>query len=317
MLKHWLLLLVLCASNAVAGEPTAMLAAVGDVMLARTVPGQVAAHGAAWLWEPLAPWLEGADIRFCNLECTAAAGGQPFPKPYSFRADPGLATDVLAAGGITAAALANNHTYDYGRPGLAETMKTLNTLHIAAPGAGIGRAGAIAPGMLECNGLRIAFVAYTCLTPEYYLPSDDKAALATFDEDTFAAELRMAKAQADVLVVSLHWGQEYADTVSPRQRKIAHAAIDASADLILGHHPHVMQPLEIYRDRPIFYSLGNCIFDRSGDHVAGGILARVRLAKNSATVERLLSFNLEDSRPVRARDLPIVIPPRPPLNTNK
>ncbi|MHB0936116.1 MAG: CapA family protein [Armatimonadota bacterium] len=302
MLTRWLLLLLLmCGSAVMAAEPSVVLAAMGDVMLARTVPGQVAAHGAAWLWEPLAAWLDGADIRFCNLECTVAEGGQPFPKPYSFRADPKLAADVLAAGGITVAALANNHTYDYGRPGLAKTLATLNALQIAAPGAGIGRAGAVAPRVLACNGLRVAFVAYTCLTPEYYLPSDDGAALATFDEDTFAEELRAAKAQADVLVVSLHWGQEYANDVSPRQREIARAAVDAGADLILGHHPHVAQPAETYKDRPILYSLGNCIFDRSGNHTPGGALARVRLTKGAITLERLVTFTLEDARPLLPR----------------
>ena len=300
MLKLWFTLLMLCGLAAFAGEPSVVLAAVGDVMLARTVPAQVAAHNAAWLWEPLAPYLEGTDIRFCNLECTVAAGGQPFPKPYSFRADPKLAADVLSAGGITVAALANNHTYDYGRPGLAATMKSLDTLRIAAPGAGIGRAGAVAPRVLESNGLRVAFIAYTCWTPEYYLPSDDKAALATFDKDTFSEELKTAKAEADVLVVSLHWGLEYSEAVSPRQREIARAAIDAGADLILGHHPHVRQPVEIYHDRPILYSLGNCIFDRgagSGAHTPSGSLARVRLAKGAATLERLVIFDIENARP--------------------
>jgi len=306
MLTRLLILLLACGSAAsVAGEPAVVLTAVGDVMLARTVPTLIAAHDPAWVWEPLAPYLDGADIRFCNLECAVAGDGQPYPKPYSFRADPQLAAEVLAAGGITIASLANNHSYDLGRPGLAKTIAALDALHIAAPGAGTGRAGAIAPRVLTCNGLRIAFVAYTCWTPEFYLPSADGAALATFDAATFTEELRQAKRGADLLVVSLHWGEEYSTTVSDRQRAIAHAAIDAGAELILGHHPHVLGPLEIYKERPILYSLGNCLFDQSGNHTAGGGLVRVRLTKTSVAVERLLVFDSDGVRPARVRDVPV------------
>lgn len=279
-------------------QPSVLLAAVGDVMLARTVPQRLVAHGVAWPWEKIAATLRSADLRFCNLECTVSKNGLAIPKRYSFRADPTQAMAVLAAGAISVVSLANNHSYDYGRSALADTMAALAEQHIAAPGAGIGRAGAIAPRLLTCHGLKIAFIAYTCWTPEGYLPADDAPALATLDESTLAAEIKAAKKGADLLVLSVHWGKEYSQAPGEDQQRIAHLAIDAGADVLLGHHPHVTQPVEIYHGHPICYSLGNCLFDRSGSRWSNGLLVRIRLSKEHATVEKQIPLHIEDARPV-------------------
>jgi poly-gamma-glutamate synthesis protein (capsule biosynthesis protein) len=281
-----------------ADDPSVLLAALGDVMCARTVPARVTAHGPAWVWEPLAPYLARADLRFCNLECPATDGGRAIPKRYSFRADPAQMHAVLAAGKIDVVALANNHTFDYGRSGLAQTMATMRAAGILAPGAGLGRAAAVAPRLLTVHGLTLAFLAYTSWTPEGYTPSEDGACLATLDETTLAQEIRSAKAHADLVILSVHWGKEYAPVPTPYQRDVAHLAIESGADLILGHHPHVTQPLEIYHDRPIFYSLGNALFDRSDARYSNGLLALVRLTRGTVTVERQVPFRLEDARAV-------------------
>ena len=299
-MKLLCLYILLCVFRlpAVADAPSVLLAAVGDVMLGRTVAPRITAHGPAWAWEQIDPFLLQADLRFCNLECPLTEGGQPVPKRYSFRADPEQAGKVLQAGGFHVAALANNHTYDYGRPGLSATLAHVEALGIAAPGAGKGRAGAIAPRLLTVNGLRIAFVAYSWWWPEGYLPQDDGASLATLDEATLADELRAAKVGADLLVVSIHWGKEYSRVPTDGQRRVARLAIDAGADLILGHHPHVAQPVEIYQQRPIAYSLGNCLFDRSDARMSNGLLLLVRLAPGKVTVEQQVTLKIEDARPV-------------------
>jgi len=296
VLKYLPFLLV-CALLGHAEEGVVTLAAVGDVMLGRGVPARIAAHGPAWPWAALAPELARADLRFCNLECAVTAGGLRIPKPYSFRADPAMAAEVLRAGGFDVAALANNHTYDYGRPGLADTITAMAQLGIAAPGAGRGRAGAVAPQRVTRNGLTLAFVAYTVWPPEGYLPSEEGASVAMYDEATFAEELRAAHREADLLIVSLHWGKEYSPGFTPAQQRLAHRAIDAGADLILGHHPHVTQPVEVYQGRPILYSLGNCLFDRTDARYSTGALALVRLTRDAVAVERLIPFVLDDARP--------------------
>jgi len=303
MLLSWCCLLAM--SFALADEPAVLLAAVGDVMLARTVPTRLAAHEPAWPWENLAPYLRPADLRFCNLECAVATGGVQIIKKYSFRADPAQTAGVLAAAGITVASVANNHSYDYARGGLTETLAHLRACRIEAPGAGEGRAAAIAPKRVECHGLKLAFVAYTQWTPTEYLPAEQGTALAILNEATLAEELRAAKKGADFLIVSLHWGQEYAPEASKEQVRLAHLAIDAGVDLILGSHPHVAQQIEIYRHRPILYSLGNCIFDRSGTHNSNGLLALVRFTPTTVQLEHLYAFDLLDARPVGVKSIPI------------
>ena len=296
LLLSWCWLLAM--GGALAAERSALLAAVGDVMLARTVPARIAMHDAAWPWEQLAPQLRRADVRFCNLECAVATGGMRIIKKYSFRAEPQLAAKVLAAGGISVASLANNHSYDYARSGLAETLAHLRECHIAAPGAGDKRAEAIAPRYVTCGGLTLAFVAYTQWTPTDYLPAEDGAALAILDESTLAAELRAARRGADFLIVSLHWGQEYAPRATAEQQRLAHLAIDAGADVILGSHPHVAQQIEIYHHRPILYSLGNCIFDRSGPRNSNGLLALIRFTPGAVRLEEVYAFDLSEARAV-------------------
>jgi poly-gamma-glutamate synthesis protein (capsule biosynthesis protein) len=246
----------------------------------------------------VADLLRQADLRFCNLECAVTAGGLAIPKRYSFRADPAMAAEVLRAGGFHIAALANNHTYDYGRDGLAATVEAMRALGIAAPGAGTGRAQAIAPHIVVCNGLRIAVAAYTWWAPEGYLPADDQPSLAILNEETLGDELRRAHADADLLIVSFHWGKEYLPVPTAGQQRVARLAIDAGADLVIGHHPHVAQPIETYRDRPILYSLGNCLFDRSGQWWSNGLLALIRLQRDRVTVERAIPLEIVDARPV-------------------
>jgi poly-gamma-glutamate synthesis protein (capsule biosynthesis protein) len=245
--------------------------------------------------------LQSADLRFCNLECPVARGGTAITKRYSFRADPALAAQALRAGKIDIVSLANNHTYDYGRDGLRETIDNMSALHIAAPGAGRGRAGAIAPRLITCHGLKIAIVAYTWWVPEGYLPADNTVCPAIGDEETLAKELKAAKVGADLLIVSMHWGRKYSPTATNAQRRLAHLVIKAGADLILGSHPHVAEPIEIYHGRPIIYSLGNCLFDRSGRHTANGLLVLVRLAKDKVSVEKKVPLLIGDGRPTPAK----------------
>jgi poly-gamma-glutamate capsule biosynthesis protein CapA/YwtB (metallophosphatase superfamily) len=302
VLRSVLFLLLLIPLLGYAEEGVVRLAAVGDVMLGRTVEARLAAHGGSWAWEALQPELRQAELRFCNLECAITQTGTPIPKRYSFRASPTIATDVLQSGGFNLVALANNHTYDYGRLGLTNTIAALDAMHVAYAGVGKGRAGAIAPRVITCNGLKIAMVAYTWWPPEGYVPSENGAAVAMLDEATFATELKTAQQGADLLIVSLHWGKEYSAGYASTQQRTAHLAIDAGADLILGHHPHIVQPVEVYKERPILYSLGNCLFDRTNTRYSNGALALIRLTRTQVTVEQFVRFELEDARPVRLRE---------------
>lgn len=293
-----IVLFMLCALGA--GAESVLIAAVGDVMLDYRAPEMAHRRGAGWMWAEIAPALRSADLRFCNLETTLTTGRTAVVKPFVFRADPHVGQRILRAGGFDVVSLANNHTYDYGQGGLLDTLRAVEGAGMAAVGAGRTRAQAIAPRVLTVNGVRVGFVAYSWWEPEEY--RHDGPALAILDIDTFPEEIRAAKAACDVLVVSMHWGNEYTQAIPQIQREVGHAAIDAGADLILGHHAHVAQEMEWYRDRPIFHSLGNCLFDRHTHPLTpSGLLALIRVAPGKVTVDETILLQIDDVRPLVAQ----------------
>lgn len=275
------------------------LSAVGDVLLARTIPDRAAEHGVDWLWQGLGGEWTDADLRFVNLECPIAGGGRPVLKRFCFRAEPAFAKHVLEVGRVDVVSVANNHSYDYHRPGLDETLTHLGEWDRLAVGAGQGRDGAVQVRVIERDGFRLGWLAYTAWTPEDYLPAGDGAtALATLHEATLAAEVRDARADCDRLVVSVHWGREYDPLPSQQQVRLGRAMIDAGADVVLGHHPHVAQPVEQYRHGVICYSLGNAIFDRRGDQVSNGLLVTFDLTAERVALLASRNLTIDDGRPV-------------------
>jgi len=285
----------------VQAAPALTIAALGDVLLARTIPDRVAEHGVDWLWQGLGDGWTGADLRFVNLECPIAAGGRPVVKRFCFRAEPELAQAALAAGLVDVLSVANNHTYDFHRAGLHETLAHLAAWDRLAVGAGPGRTGAVTVKVTEHDGLRLGWLAYTGWTPEDYLPpSDDATALATLDEATLAGEIAAAKSRCDRLIVSVHWGREYARQPSKQQVRVGRAMIDAGADVVLGSHPHVAQPIEPYRGGLICYSLGNAIFDRSGDQVSNGLMVRLDITSARVALLDSVELTIDHGRPIAA-----------------
>jgi poly-gamma-glutamate synthesis protein (capsule biosynthesis protein) len=232
---------------------------VGDVML-DDGPGKVIAAGR----DPLAPFaalLADADYRIGNLECSLATTGKPMPdKIYTFRADP-RATRVLK-GRFDAMSVANNHSGDYGRAAFMETLAALDDAGIRHFGGGRNLVEAHAPLWIEKKGLRIAVLGYNEFLPRAFEAGADFPGIAWSEDSHVISDIRAARAAgADVVIPFMHWGWEYEEGPNARQRQLAHAMIDAGADAVVGGHPHVTQGAEVYRDKPIIYSLGNFVFD--------------------------------------------------------
>jgi poly-gamma-glutamate synthesis protein (capsule biosynthesis protein) len=232
---------------------------VGDVML-DDGPGKEIAAGR----DPLAPFaalLADADYRIGNLECSLATTGKPMPdKIYTFRADP-RATRVLK-GRFDAMSVANNHSGDYGRTAFMETLVALDEAGIRHFGGGRNLVEAHAPLWIEKKGLRIAVLGYNEFLPRAFEAGADFPGIAWSEDSHVISDIRAARAAgADVVIPFMHWGWEYEEGPNARQRQLAHAMIDAGADAVVGGHPHVTQGAEVYRDKPIIYSLGNFVFD--------------------------------------------------------
>lgn len=249
------------------------LVAVGDILMHQDVK-TAARHqgGFERLWEDVTPLFREADLVFGNLETPIAPLiGQP-GKPYLFNAPEDL-PDALRRSGFSVLATANNHAYDQGTHGLQETLTRLEVSHLMAVGSGRDRASAEAPRILTCQGIRIAFLAWTDLFNLQLNREREGPWVNGLEEARAVASVQAARAQADAVVVSVHWGVEDRHDPTKRQRELATRLLEAGADLILGHHPHVLQPLETreVQGRPVAvaYSLGNFISNQNRVYQAG------------------------------------------------
>lgn len=237
--------------------------AVGDIMLSRDVAKKLRKNGNDYCFLKVKDFLNSADLVFANLETPITPGREIQTSEMVFRSDPGIEKEMKDAG-ISIVSLANNHTPNFGTDGLFDTFKYLDEVGIKYVGAGENRQRAYSPVYLEKNGLKFAFLAYTDggLVPESYLAQENHPGIAFIDEEKMRNAIKEAREKSDFVIISMHAGNEYVLEPSELQKQFAHAAVDAGADLVIGHHPHVVQSLEQYKDKYIFYSLGNFIFDQ-------------------------------------------------------
>ncbi len=274
-----MLLLASCAAEVPpppqAPERTLWLRAVGDVMLARGIERQWRGEvGLGGLFAHLAPLLRAPDMTFANLECTLAYSGRQMHRGIPLRAHPN-ALFALTDAGFDVVSLANNHSDDFGPEALAETRARVESAGVRVAGAPGPKGERPLPVVLTRRGLRVAFLAYTVFHTTRFFVDDSAEAL-----QLLAQEVAAARAKADLLVVSYHWGEEYKETPDAQARAIAHVLIDAGADLVLGHHPHQLQGVEIYKGKAIAYSLGNFLFDQPWPHTRDSALLDWRVSES-------------------------------------
>lgn len=232
----------------------------GDVMLGRDVERWTEA-GANPLGG-IAPLLESAGGVIVNLESPLTEASSPADKSIVLRASPDQVRHLSGAG-VTAVTLANNHTFDYGLEGFRETIRVLDEAGISHTGAGENEDEATRPILMDLDGLSVAVVAFSKYSGEATpAASGEGFGQASYLVSDLEAAVTRASEQADLVVVALHFGREYFFEPVREQREVAYRAVDAGADVVIGHHPHVTQPVEIYDGVPIFYSLGNLVFDQ-------------------------------------------------------
>lgn len=262
-------------------EDLVSLVAVGDIMLSRGVAREMKKAGNNHLpFARIKPYLQG-DIVLGNLEGPITPGPEVEVPEMRLRADPGTEA-VLRDAGFNLLTLANNHLSDFGPQGIRDTRQRLTQAGIGCTGAGLTARQAWEPYFVQVKGVRLAFLAFTDpeLVPAGYGPEQEQPGPALFSPDKAAAAIRAARPKADFIVVSLHGGREYAAEPDEAQIQAARRAIDAGADLVLGHHPHVVQRVERYRGRYILYSLGNFVFDQWwSEATRKSVVARILIGK--------------------------------------
>ncbi len=233
----------------------------GDVMLSRGVRRQIlAAHDPALPFRKIAPLLSAADITFINLESPFSDRGPYYEGGLIFHAPPETIAGLQLAG-VSIASTANNHSRDCGPRGVEFTVRWLRSHGIAPLGSSESEALTHQGVVLVRHGIRFGFLGYT-FDQQNGNWHDIDTRIALTDTNALCADVAALRTRADVVIVSMHNGIEYRPAPSKAQVAFAHAAIDAGAALVVGHHPHVVQPVENYRGGMIFYSLGNLVFDQ-------------------------------------------------------
>jgi poly-gamma-glutamate synthesis protein (capsule biosynthesis protein) len=242
------------------------IVAVGDLSLARGVNVDLYTGRSESPLRYVAPLLGRAGVAFGNLESplTKRAPRAPTKGPRGgeiyLQGNPDY-TFLLTEAGFDVLSLANNHIMDYGEQGLADTLYYLEQEEIKHAGAGPDLAAALAPAQVDVDGYVIKVLAFSGVEPKEYYAGPAKAGAAPLDEGAVVAALSRARSEASLVVLSLHWGGESMAYPSSEQKRLAHKFVDAGADIILGHHPHVLQGVEVYEGAVIAYSLGNFLFD--------------------------------------------------------
>lgn len=278
---------------------------VGDIMLDRGVRTSVTKNlgGDYNALFRNTGYLKDADIAFGNLEGPAATGGYKAGSRFSFRMDPaGLV--AMRTAGFDVVSFANNHVGDYARAAFTETLQNLQKNNILFAGAGMNREEATTPAIIDVRGMKIGFLAATDVGPDWLRATDTSPGILIASDPNLSSIVATAKAQVDVLVMSFHWGNEYSPA-NAHQETLAHAAIDAGADIVVGHHPHVMEKVSYYKDKPIFYSLGNFIFDQYfSPHTLRGMVAEVSIDPKTNTITATEQVSPQDKQFVPQTRIP-------------
>lgn len=260
-------------------DQPAILFAVGDIIVNRERPEE--------MFEPTASFLKTADLRFFQCEAPMTDKGSVQLHGTGTRVDPRNLAGLTYAG-FNIASMSGNHALDWGAEGMFDAQQRLQTAGMTTFGVGRDIQEARKPAIITVKGRRVAFLGYCSVHPVGYEADDGKPGLAplraltlyepwdfqpgtpprirTFvndrDVEAMREDIRAARAEADVVVLSIHWGVHFVPVViADYQRAAAHAAIDAGADLILGHHAHLLKGIEVYKGKVIFYSLGNWAID--------------------------------------------------------
>jgi poly-gamma-glutamate synthesis protein (capsule biosynthesis protein) len=242
---------------------TITIAAVGDLLFDLGPRRLIDAYGGAAPLAKVASRLRSADLTIANLETTLSNRGEAVhgkPAHLIFNGHPkGILS--LTSAGVDLVSLANNHAMDHGSIALADTIAALDKAKIGHVGAGMNTTAAWKPAIVTVKGRRVAYVTATQNVPSYFLPSATRAGVANGHAmKKLLATVRAVHKKSDIVIVSVYWGVEQSYTANAGQKHDARALIDAGADVVLSHHPHVMQGIDTYKGKLIAYSLGNFLF---------------------------------------------------------
>ena len=271
------------------GADTLSIVLTGDILLDRGVRREITRHGVGHLFsDGIDSMFHAAQVVVGNLECPATKIEAPVFKQFIFRGEPEW-LETLQRHGITHLNLANNHSIDQGREGLLDTKRNIEAAGMVPIGAGSNMTEAATPVLLASHPRKVWLVSSLRLALENYAYLPEKPCVSQEPMDSLlnrVLRLRQSDSTA-VIIVSLHWGGEHTLQPVPRQRMEAHQLIMAGADLLVCHHTHTLQTIEDFRGHPIYYSVGNFIFDQPKDINSKACIVRLKITEHELQTETI------------------------------
>ncbi|MGZ9584116.1 CapA family protein [Paenibacillus marinisediminis] len=276
-------------------EPTSLsILAVGDIMMHSPqfpayLDERTGKYDFTSYFTSVKPYIEKADLAWCNLETPLLGGEKVYTGYPMFNAPPELA-DALKSAGFDIVTNANNHALDRRAKGVEQTLKVLKERELVTRGTYASLWDSMQPTIVEKNNIKLGVLAYTYGTNGIPLPKDQPYMVDLIDEEKMLADIKqLRKAGAEVVAVALHFGNEYEPLPSKEQKRLARSLAAGGADIIFGSHPHVLQPYERVhvttddgstKDAIIMYSLGNFISNQRGDNTDIGSMFQVTIQKD-------------------------------------
>ncbi|GAB6929124.1 CapA family protein [Paenibacillus sp. JCM 10914] len=258
---------------------------VGDILLDGFVGNQIARYGNKFPFEKVAPILKKADMAFANLETPVSERGTKANKTFAFRSKPET-LEGLTYAGIDGVTLANNHILDYGPKAMLDTLTHLKRNGIGYTGAGRDIDEAFKPYVQTIEGKKIAVLGVSRVLSDtsWIAGKDHPGAASAYTMEPMISHIKQSAKNNDYTIVYIHWNQEFADYPEDYARAMAKKMIDAGADIIIGSHSHTLMGIEYYKNKPIYYSLGNFVFNRStrgGDKTLLSMMVHVEIKGSS------------------------------------
>lgn len=299
----------------------------GDLLLDRGVRQYIEHAGIDRIFKSKVDSIfKRSDIVIANLECPVTKIKQPVHKRFVFRGEPEW-LNSLHNHGITHLNLANNHSIDQGRDALIDTWKNIENAGMIPFGAGINMKDATTPCLIAEKPRRIWMIASVMMPLENFPYFTYKPSSSIMSVDSIVSAVNHLRQQDPYcyIIVSLHWGWEHTLKPQPFQKEQAHRIINAGADIMVCHHTHTLQTIEEYKNRLIYYSIGNFIFDQKKDINDNACLVRIKLTKDSAEVETIpIHSNVffspckseQTSQQQRHNDNKTIVPKRHDENNN-
>lgn len=283
---------------------------VGDILMDGSVKRQINENGYDYPWEYVAKYFQEDDISIGNLETSITLGGAKWPdKQFNFRSDPEN-LEAMKKAGIDVVSLANNHSLDYGYEGLLDTLNYIDKSGIYRVGAGKDYKEAVEEVVIEKNGYKVGILGFSRVVPtvDWYATSKRPGLVGAYDSQLQGVleKVKEVGEEVDILILSIHWGTELQTRPNDHDVLAAKKLIDAGADIIMGHHPHILQGVEIYKGKPIFYSLGNFVFGVKNELTSNTMIGQVDFMDDKIKSLKVIPCKIESGRPIPVDELEMI-----------